>query len=131
QGGASLQFSMLPMNLLGAGDSADYIISGQWGKKAFDEARIVAQVAGSGISIAGDSGDNAYSQVPVNLALNPKAKYVHFTSNETIGGVQWPVEPETGTVPLVADASSDILSRPIDMSRYGLIYAGAQKNLGP
>jgi len=128
QGGASLQFSMVPINLLPAGGKADYILTGSWGKKALKEAKRVgaAQVAAS------TEGDG-FNRIPAQseLKLDPAAAYVHFTSNETIQGVEWKREPETGSVPLVCDASSDIFSRPIDISRYGLIYAGAQKNLGP
>ncbi|MDF2440619.1 MAG: phosphoserine aminotransferase [Abditibacteriota bacterium] len=128
QGGASLQFSMVPMNLLGEGRYADYILTGSWGEKAWKEA----QKAGDVHLAACTQADN-FARVPdvAELTLTPGASYVHFTTNETIGGVQWQSEPETGGVPLVADASSDILSRPIAVEKYGLIYAGAQKNLGP
>jgi phosphoserine aminotransferase len=129
QGGASMQFSMVPMNLLrGEGASADYILTGSWGEKAIKEAKKEggAKVAWSG------KGDN-FVRVPSQseLTLDPKAAYAHFTSNETIQGVQFQTEPDTGQVPLICDASSDIFSRPIDIGRYGLIYAGAQKNAGP
>jgi phosphoserine aminotransferase len=128
QGGASLQFAMVPMNLLPAGGRADYILTGSWGKKAYKEAQKfgTAQVAGS------TEADN-FTRAPEasELKLDPSAAYVHFTSNETIQGVEWRSEPAAGPVPLVCDASSDIFSRPIDLSRYALIYAGAQKNLGP
>ncbi len=129
QGGASLQFSMVPMNLLrGEGKSADYILTGSWGDKAIKEAKKEGspRVAWTG------KADN-YVRVPNNseLDLNPQAVYVHYTSNETIQGVEFPSEPETGGVPLVCDASSDILSHPINIEKYGLIYAGAQKNAGP
>ena len=128
QGGASLQFSMVPMNLLPAGGKADYIVTGSWGKKAVKEAQKVGTV-----QIAGTTEGDAFSRVPEasELKLDPAAAYVHFTSNETIHGVEWPSEPEAGSVPLVCDTSSDMFSRPIDVGRYGLIYAGAQKNLGP
>jgi phosphoserine aminotransferase len=117
QGGASLQFSMVPMNLLPAGGKADYIVTGSWGKKAVKEA----------------TTEPDFTRVPAGseMRLDPSAAYVHFTSNETIQGVEWKREPETGSLPLVCDASSDIFSRPIDVAKYGLIYAGAQKNLGP
>jgi phosphoserine aminotransferase len=128
QGGASLQFSMVPMNLLPAGGKADYIVTGSWGKKAVKEAQKVGTV-----QIASTTESDNFTRVPAQseLKLDPAAAYVHFTSNETIQGVEWKKEPETGSVPLVCDASSDIFSRPIDVGKYGLIYAGAQKNLGP
>jgi phosphoserine aminotransferase len=128
QGGASLQFSMVPMNFLSNDRSADYIVTGSWGKKAVKEARR----AGS-VNIAATMADGGFTRVPGQdeLTLDPRAAYVHITSNETIEGVQWKHEPETGDIPLVADASSDILSRAIPVEKYGLIYAGAQKNIGP
>lgn len=128
QGGASLQFSMIPMNLLPAGASADYIVTGSWGKKAVKEAKRQGTV-----NLAGDMADSRYSRVPDQgeLKLDSGAAYVHLTSNETIEGVEWKSEPETGGVPLISDASSNICSAPIDVSKYALIYAGAQKNLGP
>jgi phosphoserine aminotransferase len=128
QGGASLQFSMIPMNFLGEGASADYILTGSWGKKALKEAKR----AGS-VNVAATMADSNFTRVPSQeeLTLDPHAAYVHFTSNETIEGVEWKQEPEVGDVPLVCDASSDILSRPIPAEKYALIYAGAQKNMGP
>jgi len=128
QGGASLQFSMVPMNFLHEGGSADYVLTGSWGKKALKEAKKVG-----GTSVAADMADSGYNRVPAQdeLKLDANASYLHFTSNETIEGVQWKSEPEAGGVPLVCDASSDICSRPVDVSKYALIYAGAQKNLGP
>jgi phosphoserine aminotransferase len=128
QGGASLQFSMVPMNFLPADGSADYIITGSWGKKALKEARKVGSV-----NIAATMADGGFTRIPSRdeMSLNPHAAYVHITSNETIEGVEWKREPEVSDVPLVADASSDILSREIEVERYGLIYAGAQKNMGP
>ena len=128
QGGASLQFSMVPMNFLPADGSADYVITGSWGKKALKEAKRTGSV-----NVAATMADGGFTRVPGQdeLSLSPGAAYVHITSNETIEGVQWKHEPETGAVPLVADASSDILSRPIPVEKYGLIYAGAQKNMGP
>ena len=128
QGGASLQFSMVPMNFLPDGASADYVLTGSWGKKALKEAKRVG-----GTSVAADMADSGYNRVPAQdeLKLDPHAAYAHFTSNETIEGVQFQTEPEAGDVPLVCDASSDICSRPVDVSKYALIYAGAQKNLGP
>lgn len=128
QGGASLQFSMVPLNLLPQGGSADYIITGSWGKKALKEAKRVGA-----INVAANTEDSHYSRTPEphELKLDSRAAYVHFTSNETIEGVEWKQEPEVGSVPLVCDASSNILSRPIEIEKYGLIYAGAQKNMGP
>jgi len=128
QGGASLQFSMIPINLLPAGKSADYVHTGEWAKKAIGEARRVGTV-----NVAASSEATGFSCVPelAHWKLDPSAAYVHITTNETIGGVEYHWVPDTGAVPLVADMSSHILSRPVDVSRYGLIYAGAQKNIGP
>ena len=128
QGGASLQFSMLPMNFLTAEGSADYVITGSWGKKALKEAKRAGAT-----NLAANMADGGFTRVPGNdeLKLDPKAAYVHITTNETIEGVEWKQEPEVGDVPLVADASSDILSHPIPVAKYALIYAGAQKNMGP
>jgi phosphoserine aminotransferase len=127
QGGASLQFSMVPINFLNGG-SADYILTGSWGKKAIKEAK-----KHGAANAAADMADSGYNRIPAQdeLKLDPNAAYVHITSNETIEGVEWKQEPEVGDVPLVCDASSDICSRPVDVSKYALIYAGAQKNLGP
>ncbi len=128
QGGASLQFSMIPMNLLPEGASADYVVTGSWGKKALKEAKKAGAV-----NVAADLADSRYTRTPEphELKLDGSAAYVHFTSNETIEGVEWKHDPEVGAVPLVCDASSNICSRPTDVSKYALIYAGAQKNLGP
>src|SRR6266498_1844136 len=128
QGGASLQFSMVPINFLPPGGSADYIITGSWGKKALKEAKR-AGVA----NVAATMADGGFTRIPGNdeLKLDPKAAYVHLTTNETIEGVEWKLEPEVGAVPLMADASSDILSHQIPIEKYALIYAGAQKNMGP
>lgn len=128
QGGASLQFSMLPMNLLGPEASADYVVTGVWGQKALVEARKVGRVR-----VAGSSEPDGFRRVPGagELSLDPSAAYVHLTTNNTIYGTQWPAMPDTGEVPLVVDASSDICSAPIDVARHAVIYAGAQKNLGP
>ena len=128
QGGASLQFSMVPMNFLPADRSADYILTGSWGKKALKEAKKAGPV-----NVAATMADGGFTRVPSSdeISLSPHAAYVHITSNETIEGVQWKREPKTGDVPLVVDASSDILSRELDINKYGLIYAGAQKNMGP
>lgn len=128
QGGASSQFAMVPMNLLRGKKSADYINTGAWSKKAITEAKRFCNV-----NIAATTEDNKFSSAPTQaeLNLNPDAAYVHYTPNETIGGVEFDYIPETGDVPLVADLSSTILSRPIDVSKFGVIYAGAQKNIGP
>jgi phosphoserine aminotransferase len=128
QGGASLQFSMVPMNLLTAGAVADYVDTGSWADKAIKEARRVGQV-----HVIGSTREDGYSRIPEARALSftPGAAYVHITSNNTIEGTQWRALPDVGDVPLVSDASSDIFSGPIDVRRYGLVYAGAQKNLGP
>lgn len=128
QGGASLQFTMVPMNFLSLDASADYIVTGSWGKKAVKEA----QKFGSVDTVA-NIADGGFTRVPRQdeLQLNPSAAYVHFTSNETIEGVEFKTEPEVGEVPLVADMSSNILSKAIPVEKYGLIYAGAQKNMGP
>jgi len=128
QGGASLQFSMVPMNLLPSDGSADYIITGSWGKKALKEAK-----RSGSTNVAATMADGGFTRVPGHdeLKLDPKASYVHFTTNETIEGVEWKQEPDGGDVPLIADASSDILSRKIPVEKYALIYAGAQKNMGP
>jgi phosphoserine aminotransferase len=128
QGGASLQFSMVPMNLLMPGRTADYIVTGGWAQKAVKEAQRVGVV-----HIAASTEAENFSRIPRQdeLSLTADAAYVHFTSNNTLYGTEWNNEPSVGEVPLVADTSSDMFSRPIDVSRYGLIYAGAQKNLGP
>jgi len=129
QGGAQMQFAMVPLNFLrNSGKKADYILTGSWGKKAIKEARTQGEV---NVSFDGEGGN--YSQVPRQdqLQLTPDAAYVYFTSNETIQGVQFPAEPEVGDVPLVCDASSDILCRPTPVEKYGILYACAQKNVGP
>ena len=127
QGGASSQFAMVPMNLLDDRGRADYINTGSWSKKAIAEAKRFGEVA-----IAGAAPEGRLA-VPAagDLVLDPGAAYVHYTPNETIQGVEFPYIPDTGDVPLVADFSSTILSRPVDVARYGIIYAGAQKNIGP
>ncbi|GBC92770.1 Phosphoserine aminotransferase [bacterium HR15] len=127
QGGASLQFAMVPMNLLGDG-SADYIVTGSWGEKAFQEA---VKIGKARIAWTGKSEHFVRTPRPDELDIDPNAAYVHFTSNETIQGVEFQQEPPVGEVPLVCDASSDFLSRPLPIERYALIYAGAQKNAGP
>jgi phosphoserine aminotransferase len=129
QGGASQQFAVVPMNLLPAGKSADYIMTGAWAKKAQGEAKGIGTVR----IAASTEKDGKYPRMPAQseLQLDPQAAYVHITSNETIGGIQWHTFPDVGQVSLVADMSSDIMWGPIDVSKFGLIYAGAQKNLGP
>jgi phosphoserine aminotransferase len=128
QGGASLQFSMVPMNLLSAGSSADYIVTGAWSQKAVKEAKRVG-----GVNIVASTESENFARVPrqQELKLDPNAAYVHYTTNNTIFGTEFNYVPDAGAVPLVADASSDIFSGPIDVAKYGLIYAGAQKNLAP
>jgi phosphoserine aminotransferase len=128
QGGASSQFAMVPMNLLRGKPSADYLNTGEWSKKAIKEAKKFG-----GVNVVASSEDRNFSYAPTQdqWKLDPNAAYVHYTPNETIGGVEIFWTPETGNVPLVADMSSNILSRPIDVSKYGVIYAGAQKNIGP
>src|SRR5437773_7860826 len=128
QGGASLQFAMVAMNFLSLDSSADYIVTGSWGKKAVKEAQKFGTV-----DLAANMADGGFTRVPNQdeLQLNPRAAYVHLTSNETIEGVEFKSEPEVGEVPLVADMSSNILSKPVPVEKYGIIYAGAQKNMGP
>ena len=128
QGGASSQFAMVPMNLLRGKASADYLNTGEWSKKAIKEAKKFGQV-----NVVASAEDKKFTYAPTQDAwtLDPNAAYVHYTPNETIGGVEIFWTPETGDVPLVADMSSNILSRPIDVSKFGLIYAGSQKNIGP
>ncbi|MFA6121175.1 MAG: 3-phosphoserine/phosphohydroxythreonine transaminase [Sideroxydans sp.] len=128
QGGAHLQFSMIPLNLLRGKASADYVNTGEWSKKAIGEAKKFANV-----NVVADNKDKNCTYVPAfdTWKLDKDAAYVHYTPNETIGGVEFNWIPKTGDVPLVADMSSNILSRQIDVSKFGLIYAGAQKNIGP
>src|SRR5205814_478125 len=128
QGGASLQFSMVPMNLLTAGSTADYIDGGSWADKAIKEAKKVGAV-----NVAASTKSESYSRIPRQdeLKLTPNAAYVHMTSNNTIEGTEYRELPAVGDVPLVSDTSSDMFSRPIDIGRHALIYAGAQKNMGP
>jgi len=128
QGGATAQFAAVPMNLLRGKKKADYVNTGQWSKKAISEAKKYCEV-----NIAGTSQDANFTYAPSmdKLQLNKDAAYLHYTSNETIGGVEFNYLPDAGDVPLVCDMSSNILSRPIDVSRFGVIYAGAQKNIGP
>jgi phosphoserine aminotransferase len=124
QGGASTQFGMIPMNLL-KGGKADYVHTGSWAKSAIKEAKLFGTV-----NVAGSSEDKNFSYVP-EFTLSSDAVYVHLTSNETIGGIQFRTFPDTGDIPLIVDMSSDIFSRRLDVSKFGMIYAGAQKNMGP
>jgi phosphoserine aminotransferase len=128
QGGATLQFSMVPMNFIGPGQTADYVITGAWGKKALKEARRCGSV-----NVVYSSADGGFRAVPAahDLRFTPDAAYVHYTSNETIEGVEFRYDLAADGVPVVCDASSNILSKPIDIEKYALIYAGAQKNIGP
>jgi len=128
QGGASLQFSMVPMNLLKAGATADYVDTGTWAVKAIEEARRVGTV-----NVTGSTKADKYTRIPAQpeLHLTPGASYVHITSNNTIEGTEYKELPDVGGAPLVNDTSSDMFSRPIDVSRHALIYSGAQKNMGP
>ncbi|GAA0851470.1 3-phosphoserine/phosphohydroxythreonine transaminase [Marinobacter szutsaonensis] len=128
QGGASSQFSTIPLNLLGDKTSADYVNTGIWSKKAIAEAKRYGDV-----NVVASSEDSGFTTVPEQATWNTNADaaYLHYTPNETIGGLEFDFTPESGDVPLVADMSSTMLSRPVDVSRYGLIYAGAQKNIGP
>jgi phosphoserine aminotransferase len=127
-GGATLQFSMVPLNLLHPNKSCDLVLSGTWARKAYADAKKVGRV---NVVYDGESDNYASLPDPGELKLNPDAAYLHMTSNETIGGIQWQAWPETGGVPIVCDMSSDILSRRLPLDKFGIIYAGAQKNLGP
>ena len=128
QGGATGQFGAVPFNLADAAQTADYLVTGSWSKKALAEAKRFCRA-----KVAGDSQESGFTEIPdpSEWDLDEDAAYLHYTPNETIGGVEFHFVPESGDVPLVADMSSTILSRPIDVSRFGLIYAGAQKNIGP
>jgi len=126
QGGATLQFAQIPLNLLAGKSRADYVVSGEWSKKAVKEARGYCDV-----HIAASAEDKAFTYAPWQWNLRPDSAYVHYCSNETIGGVEYHSIPDAGGLTLVADASSHLLSRPLEVSRFGLIYAGAQKNIGP
>src|SRR5436190_8398705 len=128
QGGASLQFTMVPMNLLLPGTTADYLVTGVWATKAADEARKIGNV-----HVAATTKAEQFTRLPraEEIVLTPGAAYVHMTSNNTIYGTEWKALPDVGDLPLVSDTSSDMFSRPIDVSRHALIYAGAQKNMGP
>ncbi len=129
QGGASLQFAMVPMNFLPAEKTADYVVTGGWSEKALQEAGRIGKVR-----VAATTEQNKkFTRIPkqAELAIDPAAAYAHITTNNTLFGTQWHYTPDTGSVPLVADMSSDIMWRPIDVAKYSLIYAGAQKNIGP
>ncbi len=128
QGGARMQFSMVPMNFLAAGETADYVVTGAWSKMAANEARRCG-----GVNVIYSGEDDGYSSVPeqAELNINAGSRYVHYVSNETIHGVEFKYDLDGGGVPVVCDASSNILSKPIDVSQYAIIYAGAQKNIGP
>lgn len=127
QGGATLQFAMIPMNFLADGRSADYVNTGTWSTNAIKEARVLNKP----IKVVASSEDRQFTYIPASIAFNKDAVYAHITSNNTIRGTQWSRFPDTGGVPLVADMSSDFMSRPFDAGPFGLVYAGAQKNIGP
>lgn len=126
QGGASQQFAMIPMNIMSKNNRADYINTGSWSQKAVKEAEIFGEV-----NLAASSEDKNFSYIPINYSFSKDADYVHITTNNTIEGTQFKNYPDTKDIPLVADMSSDIMSKEMDVSQFGLIYAGAQKNLGP
>ena len=126
QGGATLQFAQVPMNLLRGKGKADYVLTGEWSKKALKEAKSYCDAA-----VAASSEDRNFTYAPKKFSIRKDAAYVHYCSNETIGGVEYHSIPETGAIPLVADASSHFLSRPLEVAKFGLVYAGAQKNAGP
>ncbi len=127
QGGASMQFAMAPMNFLGDGKSADFVNTGTWSTKAINEAKILNKQ----YSVVASSEDRNFCYIPKDISFNPDAAYAHITSNNTIKGTQWHTFPDTNGVPIMADMSSDFMSRPLDMDKFGMIYAGAQKNIGP
>jgi phosphoserine aminotransferase len=127
QGGASMQFALMPMNFLGDGQTADYVNTGTWSTKAIKEAEIQNKT----IQVVASSEDKNFSYIPKNISFNNDATYAHITSNNTIKGTQWSSFPDTTGVPIFVDMSSDIMCRPVDMENVGLIYAGAQKNIGP
>lgn len=126
QGGASTQFFMVPRNLMKSGHGADYVNTGTWSKKAIKEAKLLGDV-----KVVASSEDKNFSYIPTDITFNPDASYVHITSNNTIFGTQWQEYPDCSEVPLIADVSSDIISRKIDVGKFGIMYAGAQKNMGP
>jgi phosphoserine aminotransferase len=126
QGGASTQFFMVPKNLMKSGQGADYVNTGTWSKKAIKEAKLFGDV-----NVVASSEDKNFSYIPRDITFNPDASYVHITSNNTIFGTQWQEYPDCKDIPLIADVSSDIISRKIDVGKFGIMYAGAQKNMGP
>ncbi len=127
QGGASMQFCMIPINFLKDGETADYVNTGTWSAKAIKEA----QILGKTINVAASSEDRNFCYIPKEIRFNPDAVFAHITSNNTIKGTQFASFPDTGGLPLIGDMSSDIMSRPFDVDKFGLVYAGAQKNIGP
>jgi phosphoserine aminotransferase len=127
QGGASMQFCMIPMNFLQNGKTADYVNTGTWSTKAIKEA----QILGKEPKVVASSEDRGFAYIPQDIQFNNDAVYAHITSNNTIKGTQWKTFPDTNGVPIISDMSSDIMCRPVDVERFGLIYAGAQKNIGP
>jgi phosphoserine aminotransferase len=126
QGGASTQFFMVPKNLMISGKGADYVNTGTWSKKAIKEAKLLGD-----INVVASSEDRNFSYIPKDINFSPNVSYVHITSNNTIFGTQWQEYPDCGDAPLIADMSSDILSRNVDVGKFGMMYAGAQKNMGP
>ncbi|MCP4020482.1 MAG: 3-phosphoserine/phosphohydroxythreonine transaminase [Desulfobacteraceae bacterium] len=127
QGGASMQFAMIPMNFLANGKTADFVNTGTWSTKAINEARLLDKK----INVVASSEDKDFSYIPKDITFSKDADFIHLTSNNTIKGTQWADFPDTNGVPIIADMSSDIFSRTLDMEKFGMIYAGAQKNLGP
>lgn len=127
QGGASMQFAMIPLNFLAGNSSADYVDTGTWSSKAIKEAEIQSKA----INVVASSADKNYSYIPRDIKFNEDAVFVHITSNNTIKGTAWAELPDTNGVPIICDMSSDIMSKPIEAQKFGLIYAGAQKNVGP
>jgi len=127
QGGASMQFCMIPMNFLQDGKTADYVNTGTWSTKAIKEA----QILGKQVKVVASSEDKGFSYIPQGIKFNNDAVYAHITSNNTIKGTQWKTFPDTNGLPIISDMSSDIMCRPLDVEKFGLIYAGAQKNIGP
>ncbi len=127
QGGASMQFAMIPMNFLAADSSADYVDTGTWSSKAIQEA----EIQGKSVNVVASSADKNYSYIPRHIEFSENAVFVHLTSNNTIKGTEWSEFPDTKGVPIICDMSSDIMSKPVDSQKLGLFYAGAQKNVGP
>jgi phosphoserine aminotransferase len=127
QGGASLQFAMIPMNFAAGGAPCDYVDTGVWSTKAFQEAKLCSAAA----RLAASSGDADFTYIPSEFDFSPSARYAYICANNTVRGTQWPAYPDTGRIPLVADVSSEFLSKPMDLSRFALVFAGAQKNVAP